>query len=85
MEMMGKKRNPESQTLYLIYKFFFFLSLGFLLAFHRELVCLSSMKNRLKLLQRISFLLFTVCSFVYFYRNAYTTERAGVKKNRKKE
>lgn len=50
----------------LFVRFFFRRLLLYLLPFHRKVVCLSSMKNRLKLLQRISFLRFAFRSFVYF-------------------
>lgn len=45
--------------------FCFFFTLLCLLPFHRKLVCLSGMKNRLKLLQRISFLRFAIRSFIF--------------------
>lgn len=49
----GQKKTNNNNK-----RFTLSINFRFSLPFHRELVCLSSMKNRLKLLQRISFLLF---------------------------
>lgn len=53
------------KMVFFFFNFFFFFTLLYLLPFHRKLVCLSSMKNHLKLLQRISFLRFAFRSFIF--------------------